>query len=446
MAGWICSSYSRDMQIYPFANTAAFGATMKALREYGEHASLQRIQDAGGPSDTQQGRIEAGEAMKITSDTMTKYDAAYSQLLSFQDPPAWYGSNQFGEGFVKALAAVYAATADENGIADRRQLIEQQAARTPKDKLFLGVDLHTERPVFGVMLTRYESHKKKFPDRMGAAQSYIDTQMMRDGDIRTLSMRIAQRHPSAITLTDKPLQPGPLARKLLAEQGEYEPWPGTVQRNGYGRYDPIANVRSLTAAKQRAKALGAPSSGGAVDAVGWMILLVNILTDTENATTTATLTPLQTWMQYHNSAAWDRLRATMPENVAGSVPDTELMVSATTSVLSPWIEARTVPQFEVTYKIQDKAKDQAPVTWNVASLSDQEPLVPKAGDLWETRIARLPHVLAHEGISAIVLGGHGVAINMDDDGPAHQWCPSPVRDDLALIYCQEHGWDAIQTY
>lgn len=423
--------------IYPFPWSQAFGSRMRRLREQFERLPMQAIQDAGGPSTSAQGRIENGPGegppLMITADTMRKYALAYTAL----SPSAARGEPSHRldveESFIMALGAAGAAAVDLDGMGERQGAIAKAAREASLNWMVIGISVHDDSVLKTGRLERFPRFKFR---HIASVVTEADTESF-SRDI----VAIASRHPT-VCISSPDVKLGGAGPLHLA-------WPDrdAVKMGADGRLDPIIKIQKLGQARQRAAVLKVDDES--IEAVASMLFLISVLTAQFNAEKPAgqePMGPLEVWRRYENSRRWDALRAMLPEAVAGAMPRTDAMVAATSSALRPWVTARAHPPFELGYQIRPGES----IEWFPTELQPAPELFAQAGDLWLVAKEVLP---AAEGFItdinkfALIITDTAVgSTDMIDGAPPHYWCPSGIRDNIALIYGERAGWQAVQIF
>lgn len=425
--------------VFPFPSSEAFGTRMRDLRVQYGNLPMRVIQDAKGPSTSTQGRIENGEG-EVTEETMTKYATAYANLHRVNIDPAqsrdmreWsLHRHTVDPGFIKALGEAGAAVAAEEATVTRRHRIEAEVRRTGLNAVVFGADIRSPHIISGSVLRM---------TREGERQDLCGTAPDADAALfAQLATTIASRHRT-VSITHRNGD-GKTPAALW-------PWQSQVHKDAHSRIDPLDRVQSLGEARRRAIALQVPAPD--IEAVASTIFLIVALTAELNAVAATqagedhyVLTPLETWRQYVNTGRWDTLKATLPEPVAGAMPTTQTMIEATTRALEPWVDARTVPSFEVMFSVTEDRI----LNWHETPMTPETALTPEPFDLWVVA----PKLFG--AAKGLLTDKHifGVAISHDEVGsidptpeqPVYQWCPSGVDDNISLLYEPQFGWRAVQ--
>lgn len=417
---------------------------MRRLREKFDGLSMRAVQQAGGPSDSLQTRVENGPTagdgeVLISEETMRKYATAYIELseIAGRGGGGGVGRHRFDvdESFIMALGAAGSAAADIESMSVRHWEIADEARKTALNTMVIGANLHYTGMVTAGRLERVPPHMHR---HIAEVEFNADPQ----GFGRTM-VTVAYRHPT-VSITHTAARLGGVGGAPL-----HAAWPdlGAVTKQAHGRLDPIDSlVTGLESARRRAEALNVDAAD--VEAVGSMIFLINVLSDqlnAENAEGQEHIGPLETWRRYENSKRWDMLRELLPEQVAGAMPRTDVMVAATSEVLRPWVLARSMPPFELNYAVTPGK----PIEWFPTELRSDSELDEDPGYLWVVDKEVLPAVqglIANTYRFALVLSDTYITTTDTDsvrDSP-HYWCPSGIHDDIVLIYHPLSGWRATQ--
>ncbi len=443
--------YGPDMSetaIYPFAWSPAFGRRMRRLREKFDGLPMRAVQEAGGPSESAQGRIENGPAadgppVMVTEDAMRKYAQAYTALSTISGrskaQTTWAHRLEVEESFIMALGAAGSAVADHAGMADRHWDIAEAVKKTALNTMVIGANLHRGNDTHQLSMVT-AGRLERFPswkdNHIAGLESNASAELFGQ-----TAVTVAFRHPT-VSITPAEAKLGGVGAPV------HTAWPdqSSVKKQAHGRLDPIEKlIGGLHAARHRAAALNVDPAD--VEAVGSMIFLINVLTDhlnAEKSTDQEQIGPLETWRRYENTKRWDMLRELLPEQVAGAMPRTENMVAATSAVLRPWVNARSMPAFDLHYQV-DAGK---PIAWYPSELHSDPPLVAERGDLWVVDNEVLPAVrglIASTHRFALVLNDTYIGTTDDlAEGPPHYWCHSGIHTNIVLIYHPRSGWRATQ--
>ncbi|SKP49500.1 Uncharacterised protein [Mycobacteroides abscessus subsp. massiliense] len=425
--------------IYPFRSSEAFANRMRQLRRQYGNLPMDVLAQAKGPSTSTQGRIENAEG-DVTEETMAKYVTAYQNLRN--DIADWASvkhqwaihNRRVDPGFILALAEAGSAVVDEDGTAARSQRINEEVDRTGLNAVVFGADIRAPFSISGSVL-RMLTPKSDRADLCGTRDE-ADTALFVQ-----LATKIASRHRT-VSITHQGVH-GNTPATLWPSYS-----PGLVQKNAHGRIDPLDHVQTLGEARRLAAALCVPPTD--IEAVAATIFLIVALTFQRNAIADTTaadgqaLAPLETWRRYANTDRWDKLKASLPEPVAGAMPPTETMIATTRRTLEPWVTARTVPSFEVMFSVNERRD----LTWHETPLTAETPLTPENFDLWvvpQNVFLPTKRLLAHQRVFGVAISDDEVgSIDPTPEQPVYDWCPSGIDDNISMLYEPQFGWRAVQ--
>lgn len=127
------------MQTSPVENSVEFGKWLRRLRTLVDK-SLDEIANLGGPSRSLQSRLENGELIPFTADTIDKYVVAFgaaSRTFLPEQP----------HSFLRALACASWAITDDAGNRERHDLIASALIDSSPEKLILGASVEPDPKV-----------------------------------------------------------------------------------------------------------------------------------------------------------------------------------------------------------------------------------------------------------------------------------------------------------
>lgn len=432
------------MDMPSFSNNAVFGERMRQIRDEVVGVSLEAVSGSGGPSASLQSRIENGQALTITEETIKKYETAFAALSKDAFP------RDLGIGFLAALVTAYDAADRGQEQIDARttrinSLTRQEQAPWASRGIFLGLDLgELEVPVFGASISRIMTHGARVvtgedPAPQGFNLGSLPVRWARDiPGFDELLVQLIIRQQS-ITVAG-PSDTADRVARLMAAAGR------GVHTDVESRLDPIAGITSLSAARRRAVALGTPASGSNNLNLAWMLLLANAVGHRYG------VGAFTAWSRYHADAAvWRSTIATLPDAVRGGMPDVEEMMGDAKAYLTEWTGSRQDSPKEV-----ELSFDGDEITWGATDWEMGEPIEPVDGDLWIYGGRVRPNadgeggvdrVLAEMGIPSVLLRHNGLeAGGPQVEAPDYEWCPSGVRPEFVLLRARQIGvWRAVQV-
>lgn len=432
------------MDMPSFVNNVAFGERMRQIRDEVVLASLETVARHDGPSPSLQSRIENGQALTITDETIKKYETAFAALSGEAFP------RELGSGFLAALVTAYhAAEGGQEQVDARTSRINSMAqygqAPWASRGIFLGLDLgELETPVIGASISRIMTQHgaRVVTDEDPAPQGFnlgsLPVRWARDiPGFDELLVQLIDRQQS-ITVAGASDTADRVAR-LMEAAGR------GVHTDVESRLDPITAITSLSVARRRAEAFGAPASGNNNLNLAWMILLANAVGHKQG------VGAYTAWSRHSaDVAVWKSAIATVPDAVRGGMPDVRELMGAADLYLTAWTGSRRDSPKEV-----ELSFDGDEIAWGATDWEMGEPIEPAAGDLWIYGGHLLPNyagegrvdkVLAEMGIPSVLLLPNGLeAGGPQVEAPDYEWCPSGVRPEFVLLRARKaRVWRAVQ--
>lgn len=417
------------MQKQDFHNTDVFAETIARWRgRDGLNLTRQQIAEAGGPSDTTQSWIEqARQEQPVTDATVNKYRIAFDAL----------GSKYFHSSYLSALADAhrYHQACDPAGDG-----VEHAANEwTDPDNIYLGVDLGGDDwPVTATTLINYAAEPASALLRQRAAGD--------ENEFQRLAIRLAELHPTVVLLPSSHTGSGEFAR--IADGYWLPDTPSPVRLIGQvasrlyrgAAFDPIAGPTSLTAARDRAVALGAQGDDSIT--LGWAILLANMLARYLDSTA------IEAWIaNADNDAIWKEAIAALPSEVACHVPDLRSALSVGHNYLRGWAGEYTLSHLDIEFGSESR---RGHLDWHTSpSKETVNPYRLEKGELWiynDKQLPTLPNVLLSRWVNNIVLQPDRIIVNTQFRPRQYSWLPTGLKDSKTCLLRDEHGtWRAVRT-
>lgn len=374
------------------------------------------VDERGGPSRGTQTPIEKGEAEAVSTETLAKYEHAYTKLV-----PADSDFN------VSMLQAMFALFRHQGNDPERiRKLHDTNYAWNNERFVFLGVQIPSGETVSGQGL-----------------ELLNDTRVCYSAEDRTEFLqqagRMAVQQPAVILL---PVQHEPERIFAIALHSWRKVKPQGRQRNVFVRtpgrrvaFDPIGDVSDLDEALTRAEALGLHGND-AID-LAWVILVANELAAHKSTDPISLIDTVFTDQQSLDS--FKRLFAQF-----GAEPDIAELAALTRRVLSPWRNEYLL----ATWRVRLEETDQGQKSLRASEIHDSSRGEIREQSVWvydDTQFPLLPSVLASQYTPAVVVTPDRVRVHhVGPSEPSYAWFP--VYGDRSLLRDNATGrWIAVQT-
>ncbi|CPV66626.1 hypothetical protein [Mycobacteroides abscessus] len=447
-------------------NTAGFGAFLTRIRTVELDLSLDAIAGHGGLSRTDQGRIEKGAEIPLTSERLARTATA----LTAADPHRF--PVQSTESFLTAVATAHAAAAekyDDDGEvteqARRSAALQAHGEGWNGPAIIIGTNLSdpAEDPVTSpdeLVIGRAvvsaaaggANPQSESPARPTKAPYWESEAGAHAKQFADSVIRIASRHREMATTCSR--------NEVVAAAAE-EYWRanvpfGTVQLRADLRMDPLAGPTTMSAARRRAKALRANPSN--LFATACVIFLANAVAATEPNTT-----PLSAWLaaradsdilqgrRFSDSpfyAAYEMTKERLPAEYLPQYTNLTVMLDAAEGALSKYVDDTEEPLWDMSFIVDSKSK----LNITVETSNDDGPYTPAAGDLiihnQLRHISTLNSLVADMGIPTMALDPISLGNSAADAAPVYHWCPIPdIEDQYAVLYDEaKKTWIAAQLY
>lgn len=421
----------------PFPNSVEFGEFIAALRG---RVSRETVARHGGPSDTYQARIEGGDEMQISPDTIAKYSAAFSSMSFAEVTPSFFtaAARAFSEWpGSSGSARLSSADPDPDWGFRVGNVVPESGTASPKE-LYAG-RLARARGHLASALTELRGHGTTFLDVVaGVAAKHRAVTLIpwsvAANDRKWTGYWWQEAHgsqPSAAPYARVGAYPDGLPRRVI---------------------DPIAGVSSLEQAHRRANALGA--SGEDRTFLAWAILLANA-----DSACAVGESPIESWMRGYTGRGkgtgpfvdvekrdvWGPIVA-----VSGYAPPITVVRERSAKYLFDWVD-QWVMSHNLRFERPADSDDRKLIDW--CTDNSERPEIPTDSDqalAWfyddEGALRRLPDVLADQGMRSLVLTTEGLSAPWVS-GPTYLWYPITRMPSWALVREDDgEDWYAVQMY
>ncbi|MFA4085266.1 hypothetical protein ONA92_26590 [Mycobacteroides salmoniphilum] len=427
----------------PIVNTPGCGDFLSGLR--GDvNKSLDAIYELGGLSRADQTRLEKGEPITVTPERAKRS----AEALHAADPDRY--PVEVTSSYIQAVATVHMA-AIQAGRADRSADIAQRAASWPgRDRdFFLGRDLaDLDHLVGGRGLL---SAASALPGSgTGERRPHWDAVALDRGkQFADLMIRIAARQTAAAVTCPAS---SPIAD--LAEDYWQENNIGAVRRRADLRLDPLAGPMSISAARRRARALGAERYNEL--SLTMIIFVANALAASRHGSS-----PTFEWQtirydsQARNAArshrfseVYEMAKSKMPPEYSGQFMPLDNMLEQAEPILSKFI----APRDETLWDMQIHIGPGRELSMTVDSPDNQGPFTPQRSDLLiysQPPTGAVRDLVADMGVPTIEMRvtsiGTSGGLSEDD---VYYWCPvAGVPDEFAVLYRESRKeWIPVQLF
>lgn len=430
----------------PVVNTPGFGAFLARLRA-DVNKSLDAIYELGGLSRADQTRLEKGEPIAVTVERARRSAEALHAAAPDRYPV------EVTSSYIQAVAAVYMAA--EQPEADRAGLSADIAQRAPgwpgRDReFFLGRDLaDLDHLVGGRGLLSAASGLPGAIDKERRTPHWESAAGDRGRHFVDLMIRIAARQTAAAVTC-----PASAPISDLAEDYWQAHNIGAVRRRADLRLDPLAGPMSISAARRRARALGAERYNEL--SLTMIIFVANALAATRQESS-----PTHEWRtirydsQARNGARSHRFRdvyemakSKMPPEYSAQFMPLDNMLEQAEPILSKFI----APPEESLWDMEIHIGPGHELSMIVDSPDNQGPFTPQPSDLLiysQPPTGAVRDLVADLGVPTIELQSTSIGTSggrIEDD--VYYWCPvDGAPDEFAVLYCESRKeWIPVQLF
>lgn len=393
-----------------------FGHFLAWYRTVVARVTPHELDEHGGPSRGTQTPIEKGEADAVSTETLAKYEHAYTKLV----PP----DSDFNVSMLQAMFALFRNQGNDH---ERTQKLDDTNYAWNNQRFaFLGLQIPSGEPVEGQGLELLDDTKVRYnsEDRLEFLQQ---------------AGRIAVQQP-AVTLL--PIQHEPERIFTIALQSWHKIKPQGGRRNVLVRtpgpripFDPIGDVTDLDEALTRAEALGL--HGNDAIELAWVILVANELAVHKSTDPISLIDTVFTKEQSLDS--FKRLFGQF-----GAEPNLAELAALTRRVLSPWRNEYLL----ATWRVRLEDTDHGRKSLRASEIHDPSEGEIREQSVWvydDTQFPLLPNVLASQYTPAVVVTPNRVRLH--HVGPSEaQYSWFPVYGDRSLLRNNAtRRWIAVQT-
>jgi len=413
------------MQTSPVENSVEFGKWLRRLRTLVDK-SLDEIANLGGPSRSLQSRLENGELIPFTADTIDKYVVAFgaaSRTFLPEQP----------HSFLRALACASWAITDDAGNRERHDLIASALIDSSPEKLILGASVEPDPKV----ITATSLRKSVSTAGLHSSVLLRDLLATSDAEFEQVLLLIALRHPT-ITYVHAASPIVDAASAAAAQAAR------SIIENIEDHIDPIASITTLEAAQRRAAAFGALEAKD-VNGTAWAILFSNILAAKDKTSA------LEAWNTHQRGTeAWNEVYDRARTSIKKGLDTQGAIREAAGPFLNSWTAVDPSQPPAVSFSIGGDGQEQ----WSVSDdWKLQSPIEVNPGELWvyggrldrERQGALAGRVLADMSIPNLHLTETGAALSRPAVFRGYQWCPAGSGA-YALVRTDPQPWQAVQVH
>lgn len=431
----------------PVVNTPGFGAFLAQLRE-DVNKSLDALHDLGGLSRADQTRLEKGQATTVTPERVKRYGEA----LNAADPDRYPADET--SSYIAAVATVHMVAEGlhvaGHSTTDLSSDIAQRARDWPGDRdFFLGRDLADldhlvggrglMSAASGLPGAGYEERRPHWEEAaLNRGKHFVD-----------IMIRVAARQRAAAVTC-----PASTLAADLAEDYWVANNIGAVRRRADLRIDPLAGPRTFSAARRRARVLGAERH--AEFPLSIVIFLANAV-----AAARPDSSPTHEWLtiRYDRQArqggrshrfldAYEMAKSKMPPEYANQYVPLDLMLEQAEPYLSKFV----APQDEVLWDMEIQIGPGNELSMTVDSPDNQGPFDPQPSDLLiysQPPTGAIRGLIADLGVPTVELRDSSIGTTA---GRVHDqvyyWCPVlGVPDKFAVLYRESRKeWIPVQLF